>query len=695
MTNALDAETLKDLYDQLADQDSASYRVWLKKIERLAAGNPRTFNAIARRLGVETKTKASTKPIAQFITYDGEGFSNKYVLLANSLGESVANLDGLSTLDCLRFLTTKYSISSSIRCFFSFGYDINHCLRDVNDATLSQLLSGRIVNWEGFRLSYVPGKIFTINGITYYDTFGFFQTSFLKVVKAMLGEEAVSEKLVEGKEARGSFETWDIERIIAYNAEELDLLVKILNKLRDAFLEIGVNLKQWYGPGAVAKYWFKQHKVEPHEAYDADTLMALSSAYYGGRFEQVKLGKIAPVYEYDIHSAYPAAMADMPYFTKWKKASKYRNDPYSIWYVSFDFRKDVINATRTGTFLPLPMRSKDGRICFPLVGRGWYWNSELRNAILQFPRSQLLIHKGYVATTEGKPFAWVRELYDYRKELKSTGNLSQYAIKVGLNSLYGKTAQRVGRNPYFSLAWAGYITSTTRAKLAEAGYADPTAIVGFATDALFSTRPLPVRTGDDLGEWDATDYVSGTFFQSGVYRLLSGDTTTDRYRGSPLRRGIDSIITQLEEDPYHNPKIKVGRFISHLLAIRAPIAYGPHRLSFVQVQHELALAAPYKRHYTGFVETLNAEGLVLNYGRLLNQSIESLPKIWMEDDNFFLWNEYLYGNLKFQVNESYPPPLKDTTLQRLIEEGIVASIDSGYDEVSMLDILPVVEDESM
>ncbi len=688
-----DYVSLRALYDSIPDDgDKVSYKVFLKKLHRLEDENPRTVNAIKRRLGLPTeKAPDKRREGTQFVAFDGEGYNGKFVLLGNSLGERISNPDGLPTIDCLSFLATGYSIPTK-RIFFSFSYDVNNILRDIPDDQLELLLKGRVVEWEGFKIHYIPSKIFSVNGYKYYDVFSFFATSFINVVGLMLGPDAVTESLLEGKKARGTFETWDLDKLIAYNDEELTLLIQIMDKLRKAFQDIDVYITEWYGPGAVAKYWLKNKGVKPEPIKDFDLLNALNGAYYGGRFEQISLGTFKNVFEYDIRSAYPAVMAEMPYFTNWRKVEKFEPlHPYSVWYAEFDLREDASNGNLG--FLPLPMRTKDGRICFPLVGKGWYWYSELKLVREFFPNAKITYHRGYIASGKDRPFNWVRELYNYRRELKANGNLSQYAIKVGLNSLYGKTAQRVGNNEHFNLAWAGYITSSVRSALARVGYQNGSEkIIGFATDALFSTEKLNVPLSEELGDWEESSFDSGTFFQSGIYRLQNnGKEPIDRYRGSPLRNGIDDIITQLKENPHQYPTVKIGRFISHLLAIRAKAAYGPHRLQFVTVQHRLQIDAPFKRHYMGFIESITNRGVRSDYSRILRERINSLPKIWVDDYNPFQWTEYLNGHIHFENVESYPPPAKDAMTQNLLEE---ATRDFPIEEVSDLDALPVVEDIS-
>jgi len=71
--------------------------------------------------------------------------------------------------------------------------------------------------------------------------------------------------------------------------------------------------------------------------------------------------------------------------------------------------------------------------------------------------------------------------------------------------------------PFHQLEWAGYITATCRAMLLRAAMLDPTAIIAFETDALFSERPLPLPVGDGLGEWECTVFESLTYVQSGTY----------------------------------------------------------------------------------------------------------------------------------------------------------------------------------
>jgi hypothetical protein len=94
----------------------------------------------------------------------------------------------------------------------------------------------------------------------------------------------------------------------------------------------------------------------------------------------------------------------------------------------------------------------------------------------------------------------VPELYETRKQLGS--NTRGYPLKLCLNSLYGKMAQRSGRGPYHDAVAAGLVTAMARARLVEAVGHNPEAVVMIATDAVYSTEPLPLDIGDGLGQWE-------------------------------------------------------------------------------------------------------------------------------------------------------------------------------------------------
>lgn len=93
----------------------------------------------------------------------------------------------------------------------------------------------------------------------------------------------------------------------------------------------------------------------------------------------------------------------------------------------------------------------------------------------------------------------------YRQRVALGKDTRGYPLKLALNSLYGKLAQRSGSGPYHDAAAAGLVTAMTRARLIEAIAYDPEAVVIAATDGVFSLRPLPLDIGDGLGQLRAIE----------------------------------------------------------------------------------------------------------------------------------------------------------------------------------------------
>lgn len=569
------------------------------------AHNPVSFQKMGKAYSYRTEQRRqrdirsgrTTADRPDFVAWDGEGRESggrhRYTLLANSRGEYLESAEGLSTRQLLEFMV-KGAHKRTVNIFFSFGYDVQQIVADLDDINLEKLMHGYQVYYEGYRLQYFSGKIFIINNyVRFYDIFSFFHKSFIKAVAGVLGPDRISKELVEGKEARSDFNSWSLEKIRQYNDVELALLAELGEKLREIFLTAGIELRSsYYGPGAIARFWYRKFKIKPIPVSDPDLLDIFERAYFGGRFETFTLGKVSPVYEYDLHSAYPSAIRELRYVDDWVSAEQSTYDvcsQFSVWHVEWHLPE----STKVG---PFPSRDRRGLISYPANGKGWYYKPEVDAALTLYSEGITLLEgRNPQIVSEDKPFWWVESMYDKRAELKEQGNPAEWALKVGLNSLYGKTAQRVGTNTFFCLPWAGWITSKTRAKLLLSVYGKTGSVIAFATDATYSTEELPsLALSEKLGDWEYKTYNEGYFIQSGVYRLI-GESTKDAYRGFHSEDGLQPIFDQIAEMPSRSPAITQTRFVTHMEAIKFPKALGPHRLKFIELRKALAPYRPTKR----------------------------------------------------------------------------------------------------
>ena len=514
-----------------------------------------------------------------------------YVLLANSKGEYRARKEGLGTVQCLEFiLNTKEFYPVSTFVGFSFGYDTAQILKDLSEHQLWYLYNRGRVSYLNYYLKWLPGKWLTISdrhtkgrSATIYDVFGYFQSSFIVACEEYLGKDDPGLTLIrEGKAARNVF-TWDELHnfIIPYNRMELDMLVRIMNLLRTDFHNIDLNLTRWYGPGGVANKLFAKHHIKDSMTTEVprEVGYAAQSGYAGGRFEQFQLGRHdGTVYEYDICSAYPAAALDLPTLSggTWHFTTSFKPETFGIWYCCYRSEGDTRRPE------PLFCRSEDGSISYPTEVYGWYWTPEA-NLV---PDS---VQCGYYLepATDERPFSFVGEMYEQRRAYKAAGNPTQRAIKLCLNSLYGKLAQRVGRGDkaptYHQLEWAGWITSKTRAAIYKAIMLNPQAIIASETDAVFSTEPLDLDIGKGLGQWECSTFKEITYIQNGFYYAVKeNDEVVCKYRGmdpdratkQPLGLPYRSVVDHLRhpsKSPYggYPPLLShTTRFVNIGLALR-------------------------------------------------------------------------------------------------------------------------------
>jgi hypothetical protein len=258
--------------------------------------------------------------------------------------------------------------------------------------------------------------------------------------------------------------------------------------------------------------------------------IAASNAFYGGRFETSAIGLIpGPIQYNDIRSAFPAAMPHLPcpLHTRWEhKPHATRLPDGGIYLAKVSFvHPDV-------PWCGLPFR-QNGGLFWPLQGTGWYWSPELEAAQRHVHTRMVNVHDLWIARCECdcRPFEWVRDLYDKRRELGS--DTRGYPVKFGMNSLYGKTAQRCGHAPFHDVVSAGLTTAITRARLLEAVGQNPDSVLMLAADAVFSRKSLSLDIGMGLGQWGEESWPDLFITQPGVYWSPSKVDKSIKSRGAP------------------------------------------------------------------------------------------------------------------------------------------------------------------
>lgn len=490
---------------------------------------------------------------------------SRYVLFGSSDGDYVHGTD-LSTVECLSLITDTAHIDA-IHFGFAFAYDVNMILRDLSKNHLKILRRDGKVRWRQWRIEYMPRKWFAVTDmrtgrtVKIWDVWSFFMCSALEAWKKY-GVE-VSETVIRGKLERGDLpysKLWT--DIFPYWDEENKAYVTLMEKLREALHAADLFISSWHGPGAIASHSLSKHRNDRSMAQAPKRVMEASQyAYGGGRFEMFKVGRAGiPVHEYDINSAYPFAISQLPNLAKgsWRRVLEPdRISRFGVYRISLR-----INPFDSISHLHRPMpflhRSKRGTISFPCVNDTWVWAPELWR-MRGFPG--LTVHEGWVfeEETDERPFAWLAENYEIRRRYKEKGNPAQLALKLQMNSMYGKMAQRVGWNEerrtapkWHQLEWAGWVTSYCRSMVFSAALRAGTDLVAFETDAVFTTKDISehLDIGDGLGQWGATKYDDFVYLQSGCRFGLKGKEWEAKYRGFDKGSlSLDDALTVLAGDP--------------------------------------------------------------------------------------------------------------------------------------------------
>jgi len=496
------------------------------------------------------------KPDWEFVAVDGEsttdaeGYSHYQILAASVRGKiySIEDKEQLSTVQCLEFLLNlPHRRQRVCVCGFAYNYDVNHILVDLRHTwrKMQRLSRGDYVgiyidSRHRYVIKNIPKKALEIwrkekagkrwkntGYVRVYDVFGFFQCSFLRAIEEHKVSNPEQHAIIEEfKARRGEDLRLDWQGWKKYNEIECHLLVQLMNDFYKLLKAEDIHLSNWWGAGAIAAYWYKQHDIKSHlvKKFTPEIDEDIGRAYFGGHIQRLKVGIFpCPVYHYDICSAYPWGQKQLPSLKgTWRETDHFEPDEeWAMYEVEWDFTS-VWNEEQS--YGPLPVRTKHGTNVYPIKSAGTigvFWAPEVSAVLKHWPQC-VTVSKGRVFTpdTDHKPFAWVNPLFLRHNLLKLGGDPRNIPLKLGLNSLYGKTVQAIGKDPpYQSYMWGGLVTSLTRARVIEAIALDVPAVIAAATDGLFAIRPMPIITGTNLGDWQQEeDLEEFELYANGVYR---------------------------------------------------------------------------------------------------------------------------------------------------------------------------------
>lgn len=520
------------------------------------------------------------------IGLDGEGYSDRkgrhrytYMAAVDSTGHVHGERENLRGLRAYEVWDLLLSLPrSAILVGFSLGYDRSKWFQSLDNVTIDSLLrpEARLAQGEykgplpiyseGYRLNLVATRFQVTEGkglakqrghkkghsAIVWDVFRFFQSSF---VSALDSWKVTTKKAIAAiermKRKRGGFrKIGQAEK--DYCKDECRLLAKMVESLISSYEDADLPLKNLYGPGTPASLLLERmHADEYNVIYPPAMQEAVQSAFFGGRFEQSRVGPVeGGVYGYDIASAYPFAMTEIPCLKpgcgKWVHYKRDVNDRVLHARAAIvRYRVRFAGTSRDEPWSPLPYRNKDGNILYPASsGGGWAHRDEYLAAVRSGPFYGLIQPlSAWVWESRCRhapPFA--AQVQDaYAERLKWGKSTRGKALKLALNSCYGKSAQSIGSPRFRCLVRAGMITAHTRAKIIRDFLPMGWDLLAVNTDGVLTRRKAPpsvdVRKDKRLGSWEAEYYPKGVFLiRPGMrFELGADDIESTAARGLGVR----------------------------------------------------------------------------------------------------------------------------------------------------------------
>lgn len=366
----------------------------------------------------------------KFLALDTETYHGKAFLLSTS--KRVYQIKGfMQFVDIAISLETRFT-------FFNLEYDVSALLKYLPKSIVEQVYLDKAVYYRDICLRYLAGKYFKISGagfcLHFYDIFPFFQTSLDRAGKKFLGKGKSQMPKKWLAQLSPEFYRQNRAKIDKYAIQDAALTQGLTDLICTALNESNIGVEHLYSPGYVAKSYLRQKGVIIKDVPDKH-LQFVRDGYFGARIEVVKRGYFKKAQMYDIKSAYPFALSQLPNFSDadYSKDKTIKSD----WF----FVKAKVWSNPADSHL-LPRRTSQGVIVFPqFTGQtttmtNFEYDYLKRNKLARIEVLEVL----NIWKKKETPFApIIAELFARRKESSGKSIL----FKLILNSLYGIFAEKI------------------------------------------------------------------------------------------------------------------------------------------------------------------------------------------------------------------------------------------------------------
>jgi len=541
---------------------------------------------------------------SKIIGYDTETYKGKVTLISNSDKEYLIYNN---VFELLEFLTNKKV--STLNFFFNLEYDSNaiiKCFPDENIREIGFFNKTTLKNDSNeYNIFNIKRKVLVIEKhdkkYKFYDISQFYQLGSLeKTHNRIFPEKNFKKSMDASKEFPiENITQEDIDYCINDSIACMELAEHFVNTTRKL-----IPVKCFYSPASLGKTLLRMNLEGYYKFNPNETQKIALLGYNGGRFETMKIGK-CNVYQYDINSAYPYALKNIPDLTGYHiKNMEYEpNAIHSFYNCDFTIHDD---------FNICPIRYEHKNLLL-------YPNGKFINYVLTKTEYELLKKLGIrikinyahhiLNDTPNYPFKFLQEIYDLRKKYKKENNPLQLPLKLAMNSIYGimiqttkdyeiideyedsetmdydniviskcrkckmeykeDTLPRDGicvcgndsfdekllipnfkAGNFFNPVIASEITANIRCKLFEDSLKYEDNIFMYATDSITTDKKLNLPISDKLGDYSVGEKLEGVIFGSGIYSLHNENEHKVRFRGFTQKDTLVIAKNNLKDNVY-------------------------------------------------------------------------------------------------------------------------------------------------
>ena len=449
--------------------------------------------------------------------------------------------------------------------FYNLQYDAECILKLLPKDILATYKTRKLLDFQHneFHIRYIPKKQLKISkgnhSISCYDIAQYYDNKKLPDAYSEHIRKPLDQEYLDTKDSRKKFSLRyfmrNKKKIRNYCLQDCIMTKELADYWLDTFYEVfDFYVANWVSSGYLAEKVLVFNDVKIPLFLDSDySIQNLAwKSFYGGRFELIQRGFIGECYNYDINSAYPYALIFLPDITdgKWVHGTRI-NPKASLGF--FHIRAYVSDSVKVA---PFPFRTKNNRIIYPCGEFETYITLEELKAVAEDSRIKykILESQQFIANPNCRyPFRdFINTQYQKRLQLKKEGNSLERAIKIVLNSMYGKTAQRTNKvmGNLFNPIIASYTTGFARAHLYRfmREHNLEKHVVAFATDSIACRKKIPNLNSTKLGEMKLDKFGFDTYFLSNGFYFIDGKWK-NRGIGYDTERKIEieHLATKIDE----------------------------------------------------------------------------------------------------------------------------------------------------